>query len=868
MPPAVPPLPIDDALPALRAALAARPVAVLQAPPGAGKTTRVPLALLDAPWLDGRKLVMLEPRRLAARAAARRMAQTLGERVGETVGHRVRMDTRVGARTRIEVVTEGVLTRLLQDDPTLDAYGAVVFDEYHERSLHADLGLALVLQARQLVRDDLRVLVMSATLEGARVAALLGRSDGDVDAPIVTSEGRSFPVEVRWRPVRPEPRQLEGALATTVRQALAAHDGDVLAFLPGAGEIARAHRILDDGTLPRDVTVHALHGTLAGDVQDAAIAPSPPGTRKVVLATSIAETSLTIEGVRVVVDAGLARGPRFDPRTGMTRLETGRVSQAGATQRAGRAGRVAPGVCYRLWPEAEHAGLLAHATPEIRDADLVPLALDLAVAGVRDADELLWLDPPPAPAVAQARALLAQLGALDADGRVTPHGRRMAALPLHPRLAHLCLVAADLDAAALACDLAALLAERDVLRAAPTSGGPPRFPDADVRLRLDLVRGGGIPAAVHGWEVDAVGVRRARDEARALRERLRGVLGQRVERGEDRDDLAGVLLAHAYPDRIAQRRAPAAPGDASREPAGRFLLRSGRGATLDPSQPLAREGWLAVAELGGMGGDPRVLLAAPLTRDEIAEHFAAQLETVREVAWDDAAGAGGAGAVRAREVVRLGALTLRERALRDVDPEAVAHALAGALRADGIVALPWSDAARALRERVAFARTVEGADAWPDWHDDALLASLDDWLAPHLVGLRSRADVARLDLAEVLRGTLSWTQRQALDALAPTHLEVPSGARHRVDYADPSAPVLAVRLQELFGMAETPRVGKGRVAVVVHLLSPAHRPVQVTRDLAGFWRTSYHDVRKDLRGRYPKHDWPEDPLTAVARKRR
>ncbi|HEY0778050.1 MAG TPA: ATP-dependent helicase HrpB, partial [Gemmatirosa sp.] len=595
-----PPLPIDDALPALGAALAAGTRVVLQAPPGAGKTTRVPLALLDAGWLGGSALVMLEPRRLAARAAARRMAATLGERVGDTIGFRVRGETRVGPRTRIEVVTEGVLTRMLRDDAALERVGVVVFDEYHERSLQADLGLALVLELQQVLRDDLRVLVMSATLDGARVAALLGHAGDGTPAPVVTSAGRAYPVEVRWSAPRASARHGAAEIAAaTVRRALGEHDGDVLVFLPGAAEIRRAGDSLAHPPLPPDVRVHALYGLLPPAEQDAAIAPSAPGERKVVLATAIAETSLTIEGVRVVVDAGLARVPRFSPRSGMTYLDTVRVSQAGAEQRRGRAGRVAPGVCYRLWSEAEHAGLLPYALPEILDADLAPLALELAAAGVRDPGTLLWLDAPPASAYARARELLAQLDALtDAgpDGRLTAHGRRMIDVGLHPRLAHMTLTAAP-DGAWAARGLAVVLAERDVLR------GPPERPaEVDVELRLALLRPGPVPATVHGATVDRAAVYRARDELSALTRRL----GAR-----DHADVPGVtgaaigaLVAAAYPDRVAQLR-PGSPG--------RFLMRNGRGVVVPADDPLARAPYLAVAELVGAAGEreSRVALAAP-----------------------------------------------------------------------------------------------------------------------------------------------------------------------------------------------------------------------------------------------------------------
>ncbi|AHG91930.1 ATP-dependent helicase HrpB [Gemmatirosa kalamazoonensis] len=828
----LPPLPIDDVLPALRDALRGRSSVVLQAPPGAGKTTRVPLALLGEPWVDGR-IVMLEPRRLAARAAARHMARLLDEDVGATVGYRVRLDTRVSRATRIEVVTEGILTRMLQRDPALDGTSAVIFDEFHERSLHADLGLALALQTQSVLRPELRLLVMSATLDGERVARMLG------DAPVVTSAGRSWPVEVRWRATRPAPREVEAATALTVREAIRTHDGDVLVFLPGAAEIRRVANLL--GGLPDDVSVRPLHGSMPPEAQDAAIAPSPVGRRKVVLATNIAETSLTIEGIRVVVDTGLARVPRFSPRTAMTRLTLARVSRASATQRCGRAGRLGPGVCHRLWPEHEHHHLLPDTPAEILDADLAPLALELAAAGVIDPAELTWLDPPPDATYRQARELLASLGALGGDGRVTAHGRRMAELPLHPRLAHMVLRARELSLGGLACDLAALLEERDVLRAAAA----PARPDADVRLRVEVLRGAGSGdtiAAAHGATVDHDALRRVRLEARALRASLG--LGHPERSG---GDACGLLLALAYPDRVAQRR----PGAG-----GRYLLANGRGATFDDGQPLATEPYVVAAELGGTGSEARVELAAPLAIDDWLRSGDAPLTRDDELAWD-----ADAGVVRARVVERLGAIVLREIPDPSPDPEAVAAALVDAIRAGGLGMLAWSEDASRLRERLAFLHALEPS-AWPDVSDDALLATLDAWLAPRLWGVRRRDELARVDVGEALRDRLTRQQRAALDDLAPSHVVVPSGSRVRIDYATPDAPVLAVRLQELFGAVETPRVGGGRVPLTLHLLSPAYRPVQVTRDLAGFWRTSYFDVRRELRGRYPKHEWPEDPLAA------
>jgi ATP-dependent helicase HrpB len=822
------PLPIESALPELKAALAADGAAVLPAPPGAGKTTRVPLALLDEPWLAGRRILMLEPRRLAARAAARYMARLLGEDVGGTVGYRVRMETRVGPTTRIEVVTEGVLTRMLQSDPALEGVGIVIFDEFHERSLHADLGLALTLQSRAVLREDLRVLVMSATLDGAPVAALLG------DAPVVASRGRGFPVDVRYLPQRLE-GWIEPAVARTVRQAVESSEGDVLVFLPGAAEIHRVEEMLREPDLPPGVRVMPLYGNLPQQAQDEAIAPSPPGRRKVVLATSIAETSLTIEGVRVVVDSGLMRVPRFAPRTGMTRLETVTVSRASAEQRCGRAGRVAPGVCWRMWPEHAHAGLVPHGTPEILDADLAPLALELAAWGVSDPAELAWLDPPPAAAFAQARELLAGLGALDAAGAITPHGRAMAELPLHPRLAHMLLRGRELGFGGVACDLAALLGERDVFRRAD---GPA---DADLRLRLEALRDLAGNRRVRG-AADIGALRRVQAESREWRRRLS------VRGGDEDPSAAGLLLALAYPDRIGQRR-PGKPG--------RYLLRNGRGASVAESDPLATSAWIVAPELDGQGRESRVYLAAPVEQDEIERHFADQIEREETVAWDAAAKA-----VRPRRRERLGALVLREAAVSNADPDLVTAALLDGIAAEGIGALGWSKGAAQLRERITFLHRHD--PAWPDVSDAALAASLAEWLGPYVYGMTRLDEVQRIDLHEVLLGMLGWERRTAVDEMAPSHVEVPSGSRIPIDYADPEAPVLAARLQELFGMTETPRIAGGRVPLTIHLLSPAHRPVQVTRDLASFWKTGYFDVKKDLKGRYPKHYWPDDPLQAQA----
>jgi ATP-dependent helicase HrpB len=822
-------LPVDDALARLRTVLASGPAAVLQAPPGAGKTTHVPLAMLRESWLGDSRIVMLEPRRLATRAAARRMASLLGEEVGATVGFRVRGETRVSAATRIEVVTEGVLTRMLHSDPALDGIGLVIFDEFHERSIHADLGLALTLQTQELVRPDLRLLVMSATLDGAAVSALLG------EAPIVTSEGRAFPVELRYLAPRAGV-PVEALVASTIRRSLASDDGSILVFLPGAGEIARVAERLRAEPLPQDVAVHALSGDLSARDQDAAVLPASPGTRKVVLATSIAETSLTIEGVRVVVDSGLARMSRFSPRRGMARLETMRVSRASADQRSGRAGRTAPGVGYRLWSAGEQASLLERATPEILLADLTPLALDLAIAGIVDPSTLHWLDRPPAASLSQARELLVELDALDASFRVTAHGRHMASLGAHPRLAHMLIAGRARGFGATACALAALLEERDLFRRDAA------VRDIDVRSRLRVV----------GWSAGGRDARVDRDRLRRVRERSaqwRSALG--VTSASVDDDAAGALLSLAYPDRVARRREAASE---------RFILRSGVGVRLDDAGSLAGAAFLAVAETDGQHPEARVYLAAPVTLEEIEHSFASHIVREEVVEWQQSNGV-----VTARARERLGALVLRETPLRDVDDEVVARELLSAIVHEDGVRLSWSAAAVRLRERAAFLRLLD--ESWPDWSDPALDASMEDWLLPHLVGLRRRSEVEQLDLSALLLSQLSFEQRRALDRLAPTHVSVPTGSSLPIDYTDPSAPVLAVRLQEMFGQTDTPRIADGRVSLTLQLLSPAGRPVQVTRDLAGFWRSSYFEVRKEMRGRYPRHEWPDDPLAAAPTRR-
>lgn len=790
-------LPIDDVLAELVATLNENTAVVLQAPPGAGKTTRVPLALLASGWLAGRNIIMLEPRRLAARAAASFMARQLGEAVGQTVGYRIRFDTKVSKATRVEVVTEGVLTRMLQADAALEDYGVVIFDEFHERSLHADLGLALTLQCRALLRPDLRIIAMSATLDGEAVARVL-------DAPVISSPGRSFPVETVYAP-RTRDSWIEPAVSRVVLRALAETEGDILAFLPGAAEIHRTQALLMDD-VDASTYVVPLFGSLTQAEQDRAIAPSANGKRKVVLATSIAETSLTIEGVRAVVDSGLMRVPRFDARTGMTRLDTVTVTRASADQRRGRAGRVAPGVCYRLWSEHEDAALVPHGKPEILDADLAPLALDLAAWGIADPLELTWLDAPPLSAFAQARELLLELGALDAGGMITSHGRKMAQLPVHPRLSHMLLLSQPLGHASLACELAALL--------------------GDSRMRAD--------------RIDRAALAQTKNEAAHFR-RMLNVHGSSTDLAP-----AGLLLALAYPDRIGKARGAR----------GHFLLRNGRGATLAETHPAAGSEFIVAPELEGSGRDSRIYLAAELGEIDIRTQFGEQIERVKSV---EVNAAGGVHAV-VRE--QLGAIVLKESATPEIDADEVARALLADVLARGVDALPWAKGAAQLRDRIAFLHQLDVT--WPDVSGAALSASAETWLLPHLHGLRSRADVDRLDMQEILLALLPWPQRSSIDRLAPTHLAVPTGSQIHIDYSDPAAPFAAVRLQEVFGLHDTPRLGGDRVPLTLQLLSPARRPVQVTRDLASFWKQGYFEVKRELKGRYPRHYWPDDPLVAQA----
>jgi len=814
----VSPLPIDAALPDLTAALRTTNAAVLVAPPGAGKTTRVPLVLAREDWAQraGKKcrILVLEPRRLAARAAAERMALTLGERVGDTVGLRVRFGSKISSRTRIEIITEGVFTRLILDDPMLDGVAAVIFDEFHERSLDADLGLALARDVQQGLREDLRILVMSATIDGARIARLLG------DAPVIASEGRAFAVETRYagRDARP----IEPQVADTIVRAMRADAGSLLAFLPGAAEIRRSKTLLEARAEP-STDVVALYGALAGDEQDRAIAPAPPGRRKIVLATSIAETSITIEGVRIVVDSGLARVPRYEPDVGVTRLETVRVSRAAADQRRGRAGRTEPGVCYRLWDEPQTAALEPFARPEILAADLSSFALDLA-AWSGGPDQLAFLDPPPKAALTEAKALLSELGAIDSDGRITAEGKLLRRLPLPPRLARM-VVDAGLEGDALpAAEIATLIGERGL-------GGD----DVDLRERRNALRRDRSP--------------RARD-ARAMAQRWAAEIAPSPQGGGELS--VGALLALAYPERIAKNRGGAA---------GAFLLVNGRGAIIDPASPLAREPFLAVAELSGTAAQGRILSAAPITLAEIERRFPDRIDAREEIVFDTTSAS-----LRGRRSRRLGAVALSDQPVPVVANDDAAQKLADGIASLGIGRLPWSKSLQQWRDRVMFLRASEGEE-WPDLSDAALAQTVSAWLTPMLAAKTALGEITADELNTAVRALLPWPLQRRLDAEAPTHFAAPTGSQSAIDYEAEGGPKIAIRVQELFGLDRHPAIAGGKVPLLIELLSPAHRPVQLTRDLPGFWRGSYAAVRAEMRGRYPKHPWPEDPIAAQATRR-
>ncbi len=826
-------LPIEAVLPQLLNTLTSHNAVVLQAPPGTGKTTRVPLALLDADFLRGKKIIMLEPRRLAARMAARFMASLLGEDVGRSVGYRTRLDTKVSRETRIEVVTEGILTRLLQHDAELVEYGIVIFDEFHERSLQADLGLALVRECQQVVRDDLRLLVMSATIDAQPIAQLLG------NAPVLSCPGQVFPVEVRYSAV-PGRTQWLDHLALVIRACITNETGSLLVFLPGEGEIRRLIERLEN--LPENTVLAPLYGQLSGDEQDRAISPAPQGQRKVVLATAIAETSLTIEGIRIVIDAGFLRSASYDPNSAMTRLITQRVSAANAEQRRGRAGRLGPGICIRLWSEEENSRLQAFAVPEIRQADLTSLVLELAQWGVRDAADLCWLDLPPAASWAQARELLQTLEALDNSGTITAHGRAILALGLPPRLGHMVVRGRELGLSKLAAELAALLSERDIL---------PRDSGADLHDRLMCLRG-----EQHFQGVDRGRLNRVREDVRRLHEKSSVIKkNQSGDKKLEQDEDAGLLLALAFPDRIAQRRGGTA---------ARYVLANGRGAFLPEEDRLAREPWLVIADLDGQAREAKIFMAARVSLSVLEETLMAVIESREFVSWDAASQS-----VKARQQRVLGALVLEDKALSSAStsasPDKITAVLAQAIAETGVQVLPWTDTLRQWQARVQIMHRLAPAE-WPNVSEEGLRARITEWAAPYLTGMSRFSHLDRFPLHNALTGMLDWSSQQALDALLPVQLEVPTGSRISIDYTAEHGPVLAVKLQEMFGLLETPRLAQGRVPLTIHLLSPAQRPVAVTQDLASFWKNAYAEVRKDIRGRYPRHPWPEDPFTAVAQR--
>ncbi|OGV48103.1 MAG: ATP-dependent helicase HrpB [Lentisphaerae bacterium GWF2_52_8] len=829
-----PSLPVEKILPELRLALRQGSGAVLQAAPGAGKTTRVPLALLGEEWLAGKRILMLEPRRLATKAAARMMSRLLGEQPGGTVGYRVRMESVVSRRTRIEIVTEGILTRMIQDDPSLEGVGLIIFDEFHERSIHADLGLALSLDSRQILREDLKILVMSATLDANPLVQLLG------DAPLIKAEGRSFPVETRHFQAA-APGQIPRAMSAAILRALREESGSILAFLPGTGAIRQTETLLSENGLGEGVIIAPLYGDLPGAEQDRALLPPPEGARKVVLATSIAESSLTIEGVRVVIDSGLTRIPSFDPASGLSRLETVRISQASAEQRKGRAGRLEPGICWRLWDEHMHRGLPAFRRPEILDADLASLALELAQWGASEPSALRWLDPPPDAAFRQARKLLLGLEAVDAKGKISAHGRKMLVMGLHPRLGHMLAKGTESGHGQLASEIAALLSDRDIFRGGTANSC------SDLRLRIEAMRG----QRTVGFNCDSG----ALQQAKKLSSELYSRCGKpsRANCGEKDTNAAGLLLSFAYPDRVAQRR-----GGMER----RYLLANGRGGFLQEGDPLTRDGLIVAASLDAGEREARIFLAAPITEEELLKHHSAQIEKVESVEWDRREKA-----VSARREILFGKLVLGGGMVSDANPEKVRECLLSGLREEGLNVLPWDDELRSWLGRVNFLHRVDRSAEWPDLSESWLLEHLEEWLGPYLKGISRISHLHKIELKSILKNLLPHGMARRLDDLAPSTISVPTGSRIRLDYTSGDTPLLSVRLQEMFGLKDTPRLAGGKIPVMIDLLSPAQRPVQRTQDLASFWANTYERVRKDLRGRYPRHSWPEDPLNAPPTRR-
>ncbi len=811
--------PVQEIVPQLRQALFDNPVVILQAPPGAGKSTVLPLMLLDEPWLAGQKMIMLEPRKLAARSVAQRMASLLNEDAGQTIGYRVRFETVVSAQTRCEVVTEGILTRMLQSDNALEGTGLVIFDEFHERNLHADLALALCYQIRQILRDDLRILIMSATLDGEKISSILG------NAPVVTSSGRQFPVTLNYSPPDKD-MYIAPATVKVIRKALSEQQGDVLVFLPGTGDIHKVAELLDQGNT--GAHVYPLYGDLPFKAQQEAILPSPSRARKVVLATAIAETSLTIEGITTVVDSGYSRVPKFDPRSGLTRLETIRVTRDAADQRAGRAGRLGPGVCYRMWPESLHHTLQPARQPEIMEADLAPLMLELANWGIRNIQDLTWITPPPPGAVNQAKELLSQLGAID-GGNITSRGKEMLRLPTHPRIAHMLIEGRDLNG--LASDIAALLEERDPL---------PKTSGTDLSLRVEILR-----KWRSGERVNAEGNSLERIER--LASSWRKIFKIKPDNNMPVDSDVGRLLAEAYPERIARQQEKHSP---------RYKLANGRVVRLPDHDPLIREKWLAVAQVDSGSGEGKIFMAAPLLEEDLL-HRAVEHEVVT---WSSEKGM-----IQAAIEKRVGNVVLATKPMATIPDERRVRILCDAVREEGLKILNWDEIHDEWIARVLSLKSWRKDEAWPDVTKENLIATTTEWLTPYLAGVTRRQDFSRLDLGAILSGIIPWNLASKLDQLAPPKVAVPSGSMIRLHYSpEGGPPVMEVRLQEVFGLVETPAVNEGRNKVLLHLLSPGYKPVQVTQDLKSFWQTAYHEVRKEMRMRYPRHHWPEDPWTAEA----
>ncbi len=818
-------LPVNEVLPQLLDCVSKTPVTILSAEPGAGKTTRVPLALLQSQGSTDQKIIMLEPRRLPTRRSAEYIAGLLNENVGRTVGYTIRGERCTGSHTRLEIVTEGVLTRMIQDDPALSGIGMLIFDEFHERSIHADLGLAFALDVQQHLRPDLKIIIMSATLDVESLSVMLA------GATVISSTGRTFPVLTHYLSGSGD-TTLEQRILSAVRKALVNDQGDVLVFLPGQREIRRVETMICDANFPEEVVVHSLFGEAPFQQQLAALSPDPRQRRKIILSTNIAETSLTIDGVSVVIDSGLARVSEFDPRRGMTGLVTTTISQGNADQRRGRAGRQQPGVCYRLWSEADHTLLPKFLPPEIRSADLAPLALELARWGSPDGNNLRFLDPPPVHHLQQARTLLTELGALDRKGNLTSHGSRMTALPVHPRLAHMLIRGKELGLGKLACEVAALLEERDLLRGASDS-------DIDLYSRWYTLRHkkGGNKSLIERAHQQVI--------------RLQRILDVSDSKGDE--SRLGILLALAYPEKVAKRR---------EEDSSRYQMVSGTGAVLPKSSMLNREQFLAVADVDGIGSEVKIFLASPLSEHDIELAFGDQVEEFEEARWDERSET-----VIARRVKKLGALELAESKIK-APVATLRSGMIEGIRKMGLDVLPWSKDALSIRTRSEWLRKQEcGRDEWIDLSDEHLLETLEEWLGPYLTGIANRQQLERLPMTEIIKGMFTYKQLRELDELAPTHLVVPTGSRIPLDYSSGEKPILAVRLQEMFGQTDTPTVARGRVKVLIHLLSPAHRPLAVTQDLPSFWKNAYADVRKDMRGRYPKHHWPENPLEAEPTKR-